>query len=499
VAGLALAAAAVRVLVALGPATLPRLGEIRIDGVAFGFAAALSLLAGVSFGAIPMWRGSPGQTSLRESGRSNTVDRSRYRARHALMGAQVALALVLVVASALMVRSFLNLRAFDPGFDASSALTFRVGLPQSGYPTRDAAVSAHDRILDELAAIPGVRAVSASTGLPLSPACFGNSILVQGRPADPERRSPAVAMLCAVTHDYVEAMGVRILRGRALTRDDVERRQPNVLVNRAFVDRFFPQDEPVGKRVRSNAPPTAAARRDLDGTLTWDGAPPWLEIVGVVSNTPLRALAEPNPMPVVYMPMSIAGGPDIPMIAMLGPDVSAMSYVIRTTSSPALLPAIRRAVDAVDPGLAIAQVQELRDIVDQGSAQMAFTMVLMTIAAGAALLLGVVGIYGVVSYIVAQRIGEIGVRLALGAEPRGVVRMVVRKGLTVALVGAAAGVSAALASGRFVESLLYNVSPRDPLIFVGTTLTLLAVALLACWLPARRAASVSPIEALRAE
>ena len=497
--GLLVAWGAVRMLVALGPATLPRLWEVQIDGVVIGIAAAVSLLAGSSFGAIPLWRLSSGPESLRESGRSRTADRRRHRARHALMGAQVALALMLLLASALMVRSFLNLRAFDPGFDPSSALTFRLGMPQRGYATRDAVVRAHSRILDELAALPGVRAVAASTGLPLSPTCFGNSILIEGQPVDVDRRSPTAASLCAIAHDYVGAMGLRLLRGRNMTRDDVERREPNVLVNEAFVNRYFPQQEPIGKRIRSNAPPPSTARQDADGMWTWDGAPPWLTIAGVVGNTPFRALAEPNPAPVVYMPMSIAGGPDIPSIAMLGPDVSSMSYVVRSTGAVTLLPSIRRAIDAVNPGLAISEVRELGDIVEEGSAQMAFTMALLTIAAGVALLLGVVGIYGVVSYVVAQRVGEIGVRLALGAEPNGIVRMIVTAGLTVSLAGAAVGAGIALAGGRLVEALLYDVSPRDPQIFAATTAGVIVITLLACWVPARRAAAVSPLEALRAE
>ena len=498
--GLLLASGAVRVLVAIGPATLPRLSEVRLDGLVIAFAAVMSVVVGVSFGAIPLWRTSFGPDSLRDSGRSLTADRRRHRVRHILMGAQVALALVLVLGSALMVRSFLNLRAYDPGFEPSSALTFTIGLPQRGYETRDAVVMAHSRILDALAMLPGVRAVAASTGLPLSTRCFGNSILIEGRPRASAGSAPTVANLCAIAHDYVGAMGLRLRRGRTMTRDDVERREPAVLVNDAFVTRHFPQEDPIGKRIRSNAPPSPTARKGSDGTLTWDGAPPWLTIAGVVGNTPFRALAEPNPAPIVYMPMSLAGGPDIPSIAMLGPNVSSLSYIVRSTGdTAALLPSIRRAVDGVDSGLAVSQVRELADVVEEGSAQMAFTMALLTIAAGVALLLGVVGIYGVVSYVVTQRIGEIGVRLALGAAPHGVVSMIVRKGLTVSLAGTAAGVGIALAGGRLVEALLYDVSPRDPRIFAATTAGVLVVALLACWVPARRAAGVSPVEALRAE
>ena len=382
------------------------------------------------------------------------------------MGGQVALALVLLVASALMVRSFQNLRAFDPGFVARSALTLRVGLPERAYPTRAAAVAGHSAILDRLAAIPGVTAVSASTGLPLADACFGNGILVQGRDVADDRPLQ-LARLCAVSGGHVQALGLRLLRGRAVERDDVERGQPNVVVNKAFADMVFPAGDPIGQRIRSNAPPRTTPRPEGAGNSAWDGgAPPWLTIVGVVSNTPFMALAERNPMPMVYMPMSIAGGPDIPSIAMLGPPVAAMTYVVRSATSPTgLLPAVRGAINDVDATLAISQVSTLEEIVDRASAQMAFTMVLITIAAGVALLLGLIGIYGVISYVVSQRAGEIGVRIALGAPPGSVAGLILRQGGTVALAGIAVGFSAALAGSRLVESLLYNVSPRDPTIF----------------------------------
>ena len=227
--------------------------------------------------------------------------------------------------------------------------------------------------------------------------------------------------------------------------------------------------------------------------------PPWLTIVGVVSNTPFTALAERNPMPIVYMPMSIAGGPGIPPIAMLGPPVSAMTYVVRSATSPTgLLSAVRGAINDVDPTLAISQVSTLEEMVQRASAQMAFTMVLISIAAGVALLLGVIGIYGVISYTVSQRASEIGVRIALGAQPGSVAGLILRQGGTVALAGIAVGFVAALAGGRLVESLLYGVSPRDPGVLAATALTLLVVALVACWLPARRAARINPVETLRA-
>jgi ABC-type antimicrobial peptide transport system permease subunit len=225
-----------------------------------------------------------------------------------------------------------------------------------------------------------------------------------------------------------------------------------------------------------------------------------LTIVGIVSNTPTGALADPNPASQLYMPMSIAGGPDFPVPSLVGPNISVMSYVVRsTTSLSGLMPSVRRAIDSVDPQLALAQVRTLQDTLDRASAQMAFMMVLLAIAAGVALTLGMIGIYGVMSYVVTQRTGEIGVRLALGAEPASVARMIVRQGGLVALAGIAIGLATALAGSRLIESLLYGVSSRDPGVFAITPLVLLAVALLACWLPARRAARLDPLDALRTD
>jgi len=488
--GLALAWGAVRLLVTLGPATLPRLEEVRLDGVAVVYTFVLSALSALVFGAIPLWRARPGGASLHEIGRCNTASRGRHRARRLLMGGQVALAVVLLVASGLMVRSFQQLRAVDPGFDASSALAFSVGLPDRQYPNRAAAVAAHQAILDRVSTLPGVTAVSASTCLPLAGGCFGNTVVVEGR-AVPPGTIPPIALFRAVAGGYFEAMGIRLLRGRGISRSDVERSEPAVVVNEAFAERFFPGQDPIGEHVSSNRAPSRS------------GEPPkltWLTIVGIVLNTPTSALADPNPASQLYMPMSIAGGPDFPAPSLVGPNISVMTYVVRsTTSLTALMPSVRRAIDGFDRQLALAQVRTLQDTLDRASAQMAFTMVLLAIAACVALVLGMIGIYGVMSYIVTQRTGEIGVRLALGAEPASVSRMIVQQGGSVAVAGIMVGLAAALAGSRLIESLLFGVSSRDPGVFTITAVALFAVALLACWLPARRAARLNPLEALRTD
>jgi putative ABC transport system permease protein len=481
--GLALAWSALHVLVAFGPANLPRLNEVGLDGFVWAFTFVLSLATALSLGSIPLLRFTPVIQALRESGRGSAASRGRHRARHLLMGVQVALALVLLVASGLMLRSFQKLRALDPGFDATSTLTFRMGLPRTDYPDRGRMAIAHRAVVDRLSALPGVRAVSASTCLPLSEGqlCQGGPLFIEGHPFPPGAIAPFVAIR-AIDGGYFETMRTRVLRGRGIDRSDVDREEPIVVVNQALVNIAFPGQDPIGHRVRLGNPSLAG------------GSPEWLTITGVVVNTPIFRLAEANPFPQLYMPIFASRNVN------MAPRLDAMSYVMRTTVTPgALTEPVRRAIGEVDSNLAVGQVRTLQDILDRAAAQMAFTMVLLAIAAGVSLTLGVVGIYGAMSYIVTQRTGEIGVRLALGAEPGNVVWLIVRQGGIVALAGITVGLAAAFAGGRLIESLLYGVGPRDPGVLGGTTAVLVCVVLLACWLPARRAALLNPLDALRTD
>ena len=484
--GFALAWAGVRLLVAFGPANLPRLSEVRIDAVVVIFTALVSVLASVAFGAIPLLRLAPMTAALHDSGRGQTATRGQHRARHVLMTAQVALALVLLVASGLMVRSVQQLRNMDLGFDPTSTLSFGVALPPRVYETRERAAATHRAILDRLNALPGVVSASAASCLPIMGTCFGNGLIVENELDDPSQLRRQFAWFRAVAGEYLEAAGIRLIRGRTITQSDVDRREPVVVIDEALAAMYFPGQDPIGKRVRS------ATR--VDPKLP---SAPWLEIVGLVANTPTGTLTGPR-MPQMYMPMSIAGGPGIPAQALIGPDITTMNYVVRsTTNSEDLTGAVRAVVDDVDKNLAIAQVRPLQEIVDRAGDQMLFTMVLLGIAAGVALLLGAIGIYGVVSYIAAQRTGEIGLRLALGAEPSGVAALILRQNVGVTMVGVGLGLAGALAGGRLIEALLYNVSPRDPVVIGVVTLLLTTIALVACWLPARRAARLNPLDALR--
>ena len=480
--GLLCARVAVRALVAFGPANLPRLEEIRLDGTVLMLTVVVSLVSALAFGAIPLWRRGRLAASLHESGRSHTTSRSRQRVRQVLVASQIALALVLVVSAGLLGRSFQKLRAIDPGFNPTRALTFRLGLPDREYSTRRSVVATHHAILERLAALPGVTATSASTCLPLAEEgwCYGSPLRVHGRPLPKNELPPTVAFR-AVAGGYVEAMGMRLLRGHGIDRSAVERSEPIAVINQALADAYFAHEEPLGTHVSI-------------------GLDTWLTIVGIVANTPFRALGEATGTPMLYMPMSVAGGPDMPASVLAGPDVGVMSYMVRSAISPrVLLPAARRVIDSVDAKLAMAQVRTLEDILDRASAQLAFTMALIAMAASLALLLGAIGMYGAMSYVVSQRTREIGVRLALGADSARVAYMVLRQGSVVAIAGMVVGLGVALAGSRVLESLLHGVSSRDPGVFMATTLALLGVALLASWLPARRASRVDPLIALRSE
>ena len=346
--GLGVAWMAVRVLVRNGSATLPRLHEVQIDTSAALVAIALSLVIAVTFALIPLLHRTSRAPLLRE-GRGQTAGRQRHRMRHALMAAQVALALVLLVASALMVRSFQSVRALDPGFNPDSTLTFRIALESRDYAARERAVAVHHAILERLQAIPGVAAASASTTLPLSGMGFGNSILVQRRADEARPSYRPVVSLRAVAGGYFETAGMRILRGRALTRDDVERREPAVVVSQAFADAYFPNEDPIGRQIASSRPPTLPP-------------PTWLTIVGVVANTPSLSMIESSPLPQLYMPMSLAGAPAIPMSELVGPNVADMSFVVRIAANPlAFVTQVRAAVDAVDRNLALSDVRDARD------------------------------------------------------------------------------------------------------------------------------------------
>jgi predicted permease len=470
--GLALAQGAIRLLVSHGPATLPRLQEVGVDGSVLVFALAVMTVAGLAFGAIPLLRRESSIVGTLRATSGATADRVRVRGRSILVGCQMALALVLLVGSGLMVRSFMHLRAVDPGFDASpDILTLSYGLPRSEYPDGPAAAAFTQALLTGIRGLPGVEGVGVVTCLPLDGWCSGDHVSVEGRVV-PEGTLPPVVAVRRAGPDYFRTMGIEVLEGRVLERSDVEGAPPVVVISRSLARGYFPQESPLGRRVALGSDTT------------------WSTVVGVVEDVPALNLTQVGD-PLIYFPL-------------VGPAVTGVSarngaVVVRARNAVVLLSAIRSRFADVDPDVAIARVRTTERIVADGSARMAFTMVLLVLAGGVALVLGVVGIYGVISYLVGRRRAEIGVRMALGAHPSEVSRMVVWEGARVAGVGLAVGVAAALGFARLMGALLFDVEPTDPFTYAVVGLGLFGVALLAAWVPARRAASTDPARALRAE
>ncbi|HET9982547.1 MAG TPA: ABC transporter permease [Longimicrobiales bacterium] len=481
--GLALATAGVRLLVRFGPQNLPRLNEIAVDAGTVAWTALLALLASLAFGAIPLLRrGRALAATLREGGRGSTAGRARFRARNALMAGQVALALVLLVGSGLMVRSFLRLRAVDPGFATTNVLTFDVSLTSHDYPDRLGAIGFHQALLERLRALPGVQAAGAATCLPLAGSCWGDPLAVRGRPLEPGRVPPLLQIRRAMP-GFFQTMRIRLVEGRDFSPVDPRSRPAEVVLSRRAAELYFPGEDPIGKQVGFMFPGVPGT----DG-----GETPWYTVVGVVGDTPVDGLDE-KPYGIAYFPV-------VDPVGDVGSGVHGMAFAIRTSVPPMTLArAVRAAAAEVNPNVALGHVRSMETIVSDATARMAFTMMLLLIAGGIALLLGAVGIYGVISYVVGQRTGEIGLRMALGARPRDVSGMVLRQSGAVVGIGLGIGLAAALALSRLMASLLFQVTATDALTYAAVTTFLLAVAAVASWVPARRAAALDPTAALRTE
>jgi len=479
--GLLLAYAGIKALVALGPESIPRLAMIRVDGSVLLFTLAVSLGAGILFGLAPLFRHTRPQVAgaLKEGFRGTTSGHRRVRARTLLVFGQVALAFVLMVGSGLLVKSFWNLKNVDPGFDAENVLTMRLSLPDTPYDDQEKSVAFYRQLVDRVNELPGVERAAVVSKLPLRPQGENHSgVLIQDRPVEPGAM-PHVALSIVVGPEYFETMGIRLLEGRLIDRSDLTASTGAVVVNRAFADHYWPGESAIGKQVWRGI----AQDEEEDENFAW------LPVVGVVEDVRNLGL-DLEIRPIIYY-------------AMAGPGSNyrtSMSLVARTTAAPSsLATAIRDAVWSIDPNVPITGIEPMRRVLRDATSRAGFTMLLLGIAAGVALLLGAVGLYGVISYGVTQRRQEIGVRMALGA-PAGRVRgMVVRQGAVIAGVGLAVGFAAALGLTRIMEALLFEVSPTDPPTFGLVVALLFVVSIVASWLPARRAAGVDPAIALRAE
>jgi putative ABC transport system permease protein len=475
-AGVLLAFLGVRAL-RLSPAgaDLPRLAEVGIDARVMLFAIGTTVLSALAVSVLPVLRArriTPGVV-LKESSRSATVGRERQRARSVLVVAQVALALVLVAGSTLMARSFAELRDVQPGFDPRGVLAVRVALPRTVYIDGPARLRFYDRALERMQALPGVQSVAITDWLPLSDDHNDSVITIEDQPLPPDVVPPDHILLYAGP-TYFRTLGIPILSGRTFERPDATRPSSEVIVSRSFAERYWKGQSPIGKRIRSN----------IKG--------PWSTIVGVAGDVHMESLERPAEQ-LIYFPLMKVDedGPLVP---------ANVAIVLRTAGDPmALAPALRSIFRDLDPTLPTFDERPMTSLVTGAAARTRFVLLMLGVASVVALAMGMVGLYGVLAYGVTLRRREIGVRMALGATVADVTRMIARRGIVLAALGIGAGLLGALAATRLLHGLLYGVSPTDPMALVGTCMLLFAVALVASWLPARRAAAMDPMEALRSD
>jgi len=478
--GVGLAYAALRMLVAMGPSQLPRLDEISIDPSVLLFTLAVSLLAGILFGLIPVFKyaGPRLESALRQGGRTSSDGRERHRARSALVVVQVSLALVLLISSGLMIRTVRALQQVQPGFTRpGQVLTLHVSIPDAEAPKPEQVVRTYQGMLEKIAAIPGVTSVSLTNSVTMD-GNSGNDPIFAADKVYADEKIPPLRRYKFVSPGSFKTMGNPLLVGRDVTWTDIYAYRPVVLVSENLARELWQTPSAaLGKQVREN--PKAV----------------WREVIGVVGNERDNGVSEKAPT-VVYWPMVVKN--------FWGMDYNAqrsMAFTIRSgrTGAASFLKEIQQAIWSVNPNLPIADVRTLREIYDRSMARTSFTLVMLTIAAGMALLLGIVGIYGVVSYSVSQRTREIGIRIALGAPQQTVRQMFVRQGLLLTGIGVVCGVAAAISLTRLMASLLFEVSPIDPITYCAVCAVLIAAAALASYIPARRATSIEPVEALRVE
>jgi len=468
--GLLLAYGGVKLLLALTPSDVPRLHEIGLHVPVFLWTLTISIVTGVLFGLAPAIQASRPDLNqaLKESSGRNPGGFQGLR--NLLVVSEVAVALLLLVGAGLMTKSFVRLQQVDPGFEATNVVSMNIALPTSKY--RGPQINNfYDQLIERIKNLPGVKSVAGINPLPLSNSNVSYRFVVEGAPFVPLADRP-YAGVRVVTPDYFQTMSIPNLKGRSFTEQDRENSPSVIIINEALASRYWPNQDPIGKRL---------------GFLEEDsGKQVWREIVGVVGNVRHKAL-EIEVMPEAYFPYKQS-------------PANFMSLVVRTASDPvSMVPAIRRQVLSVDKDQPVSDVMTMEQRVAKSVASRRFVMLLLGSFSVLALGLAAVGIYGVMAYLVIQRTQEIGVRMALGAQKRDVLRLVVGKGMALAVTGAAIGLVASLVLTRLMRSLLFQVTPTDWFTFVIVSVVLLTVALLACYIPARRATRVDPLVALRYE
>ncbi|MEJ7813445.1 MAG: ABC transporter permease [Gemmatimonadaceae bacterium] len=473
--GLVLAYLGVRALVAFNPTNLPRADEIRVDGLVMAFTLGISLVTGLLFGVVPALQTSKTnlQETLKEGGRSSSADRGGHAVRRVLVVSEVALALTLLIGAGLLLKSFARLQRVETGFDPGGLLTFNVQLPAAKYPSDTAQIAFFDQVLPRLAGVAGVQSVGASSTMPFSGGWSTGTFTVEGLQLAPNQPNPW-GDIRTVSPDFFETLRVPLKQGRLFAEGDHTGAPRVVVVDEEMVKRYWPNATPIGKRITRNNNP--------------DGSPRWLEVVGVVGHTKQEGLDAESRVQ-LYFPYAQRGTP-------------FLTVAVRTTPGAdplRALPAVREVVRSVDRDIPLSQVRTMSAMVEASVGERRLSMILLGVFATIALVLASIGIYGVMSYSVTQRSRELGVRMALGAERRSVLGLVMRQGMTLALSGVVLGVLGALALTRLIRNQLYSVGATDPATFVAVALLLAGIALVATFIPALRATRVDPVVALRQE
>jgi len=478
--GVALAYGGIQLLVYLQPAQLPRLSEITLDPIVLAFTLGVSLVAGLLFGAMPIAKYARPQlaSALNDSSRGSSEGRERHRARNGLVVAQVALAAVLLVASGLMVRTFLAIRDVPPGFThPEEVLTLRLSIPTAVVADQGEVARMHEQIVRKIEAVGGVESVGVSSSITMDGNSNNDPIWVEDFP-QADTTIPALRRMKYLGERYFATMGNPVIAGRDFTWADVHHAAPVAIISDNLAREYWGEPaKAIGKRVRRTSKTE------------------WIEIVGVVGNERQDGATKPAPT-TIYWPMrASAAGAGIAFVQ------RSMAYAIRSSrlQSPGFMSEVQQAVWSVNPNLPLARVRTLAQMYEESMAQTSFVLVILGIAAGVTLLLGVVGIYGVIAYIVSQRRREIGIRMALGARGGEVQRLFITRGIILTAAGLLVGLTAAAALMRLLTALLFGVSPFDPMTYGAVVAGLAAVALVATWLPARQATRIDPMSALRSE
>jgi putative ABC transport system permease protein len=468
--GLALSALGVDVLVQLAPEGLPRLEEIAVNGRIAAFALGITALVTLGFGLLPAWRASraPLNSAIQASVRSTAAAGSR-RSQLLLVSGELAIAQVLLVCAGLLLASFVRLTSLHPGFDPRDLVAVDVSLPGAKYRDAETRIRFHDEVLERLAATPGIRSAAMAMQAPMRPAPVTRGVWIEGRPAPPPGEFN-LTVFTTVSERYFDTTGIRLLRGRALTREDDLRSPDVVVINEAFARRYYPGQDPIGKRI-AYGPPNSEHY--------------WRTIVGLAADIS-EGLGQPA-HGTTYAPFRQA----------LDPFTSG-TYLVKTSLAPTTVgDTVRRAVLASDPDQPISRVRPVEDDMRASIATQRFTMLIATLFAGLALMLAAIGTFGVMSHVVRGRTKEVGVRIALGATRLNIVRLVMGEAGKVVLASSLAGLGAALMIGRYIEALLYEVKPGDPSTIALSGAVLVAVALLASYVPIRRMLALNPLASLK--